>query len=76
MVHPGEQEVIQEWQEAFMDEQGAPDKTYMEKGSILEVAAGSVNLEKYRDTAHCAGMRLGKSKPTFGADSGKGHNEQ
>lgn len=51
MVQPGEQEGIQEWQVTFMDEQGAPDKTYMEKQRILEVAAGSVNLEKCRDAA-------------------------
>ena len=44
MVHSHVHEVKQRWMEACMDEQGAPEKTQTEKGSMKEMEAESGDL--------------------------------
>ena len=66
MVHPSIQKVKQKWQDACMDEQGAPDWTQTSKGSTQEVAAwrGDLGGIQQRCLEH-AHTGLGKPKLTW-----------
>lgn len=60
MIHSNEKEI--KWQEAHMDEQGAPDKTQTSKGSTQEVEAWPGDLEGNRKNVQICSYDIRKTK--------------
>ena len=61
-MHPDKAEIRQKFQEARMEEQGAPQQAQPQKESLQGVEARTVTWEEYRETAWVARDQVRKAK--------------